>query len=520
MREGQLLARLRHRNIVEVFDCGLIGDTFYLACELVEGETLTALLQRAPLSPPEVTWVLSELLAGLAAAHREGVWHRDVKPSNVLIGSAGNQRTVKLLDFGVAKDELGEDLTAEGALIGTPRYLAPEMLRGAPGSARTDLWALGVLACECATGVPGYPGKSPGIFREILAGPPAALHHLAATDLGPVLARLLAPAEHRVQSAAEALALLSSLPQHPISGRRLGRPTLFGTVADFVAPGQTAIPTLQPSLTSAPTQAPARRAQQAGAPPETWTEPPEATPPAAEPRKKRSWLPIVALAGGLALAVTAGSLMAVLGETDALPGPVGQSSNLPPPHATPPVATLAPSTIPMGRETPEPNPALGGGPADAPVDKREEAVDDAEAPMVQEPAPPRAATQRAAPRTAAMRAAAMRTVAMRTAATAQAAVAAQPLRRAPRPSTPRVVVGAPPSVRGASARCQTSNAEVRRRWQAAIECARSGSNEMRRIRISVHASGAFECAPTSNICTRLRSCPRPIPMGEFTCTSE
>lgn len=337
VREGQLLARLRHRNLVEIFDCGVVGNTFYLAIELVEGETLMMLLQQAPLTMAETVWVITELLEGLAEAHRQGIWHRDVKPSNVLIGAGGGHATLKLLDFGVAKDELGEKLTAEGALVGTARYVSPEMLRGAPGSAQTDLWAVGVLACECATGRPAYPGAAPGIFGEILAGPPKALSHLAGTELGPVLTGLLAPAERRLGSAKEALELLKLLPREPIGTRRLGNPTLFGTLmAPAAAPHATAIPNAMPTL---PAKALSKPTKQHSAKPKTRTSP--------------SWVHIAMLGVALLMAMGVGSTIAVLSTTAPDPVQAPLASPVPTPPETPPTQP-AHAELPRGVEVQAP----------------------------------------------------------------------------------------------------------------------------------------------------------------------
>lgn len=478
--EGQLLARLRHKNLVEVFDCGVFDDTFYLACELIEGETLTALLRRGPLTMAETTWVVSELLSGLAAAHQAGIWHRDVKPENVLIGTEHGQSRLKLLDFGVAKDELGDKLTVDGALIGTARYLAPEMLHGTPGNALTDLWAAGVLACECATGAPAYPGKSPEIYQEILAGPPRALAHLSKTELGPILDRLLAPAEQRVQSAVEAIALLSSLPQQPIGGRRLGRQTLFGTVADFVTPEVAPKPRAQSVTMAAVPSAHAARAA-ASSPPQTVA---ASHSPGPEPAKRRSRLPLLAMASALLFAIAAGTMMALMAKSE--PAPAEFVAHVSPPS---PVDTA-------------PEPQLGPAPQTpvAPVEANA-VLPDKPPELVPEVADLDA--QEAVPE-----------VGMPTPMGMQASMGMGEARM----STRRQRMSSSNTGMSRTARCRGGSAERRRQWQAAITCANELANEVNSIRMPVHADGSYECSPASQLCVAISYCgPKPAPGTEMQC---
>lgn len=157
--EARALARLQHANIVSVFSVGAVDGHPYIVSEYVVGETLAEL-------PLPVPWrrVLSlgvGLARGLAAAHRQGVLHRDLKPSNALVTREGE---VKLLDFGLAERfEVGAEL-ASGAplLVGTLPYLAPELLAGGPATARSDLYALGLILHELCTGqVPRRASRRP-----------------------------------------------------------------------------------------------------------------------------------------------------------------------------------------------------------------------------------------------------------------------------------------------------------------------------------------------------------------------
>lgn len=105
----------------------------------------------------DVQDILQQIGTGLEAAHQAGVIHRDLKPSNVLIGERG---AVKIIDFGLATMQMGEGLTATGAIIGTPHYMAPEQIRGKSVDARTDVYAFGALAYHLVTGRPPFSGDN------------------------------------------------------------------------------------------------------------------------------------------------------------------------------------------------------------------------------------------------------------------------------------------------------------------------------------------------------------------------
>ncbi|MCA1650829.1 MAG: serine/threonine protein kinase [Acidobacteria bacterium] len=164
-REAQIVARLQHPAIVAVYDYGTFADAgAYLVMELVRGEDLRrVLLREGRIDPDRAARILSTVCAAIEAAHREGVLHRDLKPENILL--PGGEVEAKVLDFGVAKvitdeprDEqttaadTGSISTVEGMIIGTPAYMAPEQLRGAPPDGRTDVCSLGVIAYEMLSG--------------------------------------------------------------------------------------------------------------------------------------------------------------------------------------------------------------------------------------------------------------------------------------------------------------------------------------------------------------------------------
>jgi serine/threonine protein kinase len=160
-REAKTISSLNHPNICTLFD---VGDD-YLVMELLEGESLADRLARGPLPLPEVLRYGAQIADALDRAHRAGIVHRDLKPGNVMITRAG----AKLLDFGLAKGvnvgiadgaTVQKPLTQEGTILGTFQYMAPEQLEGQEVDARTDIFALGAVLYEMATGTRAFEGKT------------------------------------------------------------------------------------------------------------------------------------------------------------------------------------------------------------------------------------------------------------------------------------------------------------------------------------------------------------------------
>jgi beta-lactam-binding protein with PASTA domain len=159
MTEARAVAQLSSPNVVAVYDQGSAGDLLYIAMEYVAGPTLREVLRtRGSLSVRESLDVIEGVLAGLAAAHRAGIIHRDVKPENVLLGADG---VVKVADFGLARAAAAATHTQAGMIIGTAAYLAPEQVSASTSDARTDVYAAGVLLFEMLTGVQPHTGDSP-----------------------------------------------------------------------------------------------------------------------------------------------------------------------------------------------------------------------------------------------------------------------------------------------------------------------------------------------------------------------
>ncbi len=160
MREARMAARLSHPNVVAIYDYGAAAGTGpYLVMELARGATLRAEIDRAGRLPLDVVATcFDQILDGISAAHALGIVHRDLKPDNVLVARADGSLQIKILDFGLAKQRTAEDdatragLTLEGAVVGTPGYMAPEQLAGLDVDERTDLFAVGIMVVEALTG--------------------------------------------------------------------------------------------------------------------------------------------------------------------------------------------------------------------------------------------------------------------------------------------------------------------------------------------------------------------------------
>src|ERR1700750_1691744 len=152
VREAQLAARVRHPNVVGVYDIIEEDDRPSIVMELVPFRSLRdAVAEAGPMTPAEAARVGLSVLAALRAVHEAGVVHRDVKPANILLGPDGR---VVLADFGIAKAADSPALTISGVLLGSPSYLAPERARGGRAGAAADMWALGASLFAAGRGTP------------------------------------------------------------------------------------------------------------------------------------------------------------------------------------------------------------------------------------------------------------------------------------------------------------------------------------------------------------------------------
>jgi len=214
-REAELASRLVHPNLVRVYGIDTITSHTALVMELVEGSTLARhLARRGPLPEPELLEIAEHIAAGLAYAHSCGVIHRDLKPANVLLAMHEGRPFGKIADFGMARASSFADAD-KGALtvLGTPPYMAPECLDPLAVDPRTDLYALGCILVELATGSPPFSGPTPFAMLEAhRSAPIPALPGEYSQGLQRLVARLLAktPGE-RPQSAGAVLAVLAEL---------------------------------------------------------------------------------------------------------------------------------------------------------------------------------------------------------------------------------------------------------------------------------------------------------------------
>src|SRR4051794_5626369 len=204
-REAKNAAGLSHPNIVSIYDRGEAEGTYYIAMEFLEGRSLKELIVSRGPAPIKVTIDYArQILAALAAAHRQGIVHRDIKPHNVIVGPEGR---LKVTDFGIARSGASQ-MTEVGSIIGTAQYLSPEQARGAPVDQTSDLYSVGVVLYEMLTGQVPFTGDTPlEIAMKHLSEvpkPPSELRPEVPHDLDSIVLRALAkdPAE-RYQSAEE-----------------------------------------------------------------------------------------------------------------------------------------------------------------------------------------------------------------------------------------------------------------------------------------------------------------------------
>jgi len=157
-RELSITRELDHPGIVRVFDLHQHEGRPFFTMELLHGETLAQRIKRGPLTAAEARRITREACAAAQVAHRAGVVHRDLKPQNVFLLESG---TVKLLDFGLARVAGWARLTAQSTVMGTPGYMAPEILGGKGADARADVYSLGATFYEMLTGKRAFPGSDP-----------------------------------------------------------------------------------------------------------------------------------------------------------------------------------------------------------------------------------------------------------------------------------------------------------------------------------------------------------------------
>jgi serine/threonine-protein kinase len=220
LREARAASALNHPNICTIYDIGEAGGRFFIAMEYIHGQPLSALVATGALPLEMVVRYGAQIADALAHAHERGIVHRDLKSSNVVITPEGR---AKVLDFGLAKRLAGPELdqttrsmdplTQAGTVVGTLHYMAPELLRGAQADARSDIWALGVVLYELASGKLPFTGTTGyELSSAILRDPPAPLPARAPAGLRTSVQTCLAKEPgQRYQRAGEVRAALEAL---------------------------------------------------------------------------------------------------------------------------------------------------------------------------------------------------------------------------------------------------------------------------------------------------------------------
>ncbi len=165
LREARAAARLNHPNIVQVYAVGEVEGTYYISMELIRGASVAEFIQRlGRLEVGQALRVLRHAAQALAEAHQQGIVHRDIKPANLMVDQTGK---VKVMDFGLAKEmQPSANISGDGVTVGTPYYMAPELLQGDHAGPRSDFYALGVTLYEMLVGHPPYQGESLGALMQ------------------------------------------------------------------------------------------------------------------------------------------------------------------------------------------------------------------------------------------------------------------------------------------------------------------------------------------------------------------
>ena len=253
-REARAVSSLNHPNICILHDVGHENGVDFLVMERLDGETLASRLERGALPIDDVLRIGTQIADALDRAHRTGLVHRDLKPGNVMLTKGG----AKLLDFGLARPTvaaasgsslsisptMSRPLTAEGSIVGTFQYMAPEQLEGAEADARTDIWALGLVLYEMATGKRAFEGKSQAaLIAAVLERKPEPISSVLPL-VPPALSRLVEACmakdpEERIQTAHDVKLQLQWIAEGgskagvpaPVAARRRSREQLAWIVA-------------------------------------------------------------------------------------------------------------------------------------------------------------------------------------------------------------------------------------------------------------------------------------------------
>lgn len=275
-REARAAGTLQHPNIVVIYDYGEESGRPFIAMEYLRGATLPTLMNEGPCSVEQATGIIEQVLRGLDCAHGHDVVHRDIKPDNIFFSDG----KVKITDFGIARVTASCDLTAAGQVLGTPRYMSPEQVKGEAVGPPSDIFSTGIVFYELLAGKPAFDGESSTtvMYRVVHEEPrPLQLVNPAVSSaLGEVIAKATAkrPAG-RYRTASEMQADLRAA----VSGTRPAPPssstvilsgqeplTRCGSCGTAVPPGGAFCPECGSGVAAQPLDGPAARGQWPGAP--------------------------------------------------------------------------------------------------------------------------------------------------------------------------------------------------------------------------------------------------------------
>jgi len=231
LREARTVAQMNHPNIATIYSIDQQDETLFIAMELVEGDPLSALIEKGPMIPADAVRVAVFVCDGLSEAHAKGIVHRDIKPENIIV----SPRLVKVLDFGIAKQIGGgadPGLTQGGMVVGTPHYMSPEQALGRAVDERTDIFSLGVVLYEALSGHKPFVGEAvTEILLQIVMSEPRDIA-ISAAGIAPALADIVRRCmrkkpEERFQTCDELrVALVNSIRKDPNRVRQSAVPTI------------------------------------------------------------------------------------------------------------------------------------------------------------------------------------------------------------------------------------------------------------------------------------------------------
>lgn len=222
MREARAIGALSHPHVITLFDILMVDDRPFIVMELMQAQSLSEMLRnQGPMPSGSAAAIGAAVAAGLLAAHRAGITHRDVKPGNVLVGRDGR---VKLTDFGIARSDDEPTMTVTGLLLGSPAYISPEVAGGSTATPLSDAWGLGGLLFACVEGRPPFDkGDAIPTLTSVVLDPVPPHPHSG--PLGPVIDALLQKDPERRMNVRDARQLLTEISRNHTSDARTGEAT-------------------------------------------------------------------------------------------------------------------------------------------------------------------------------------------------------------------------------------------------------------------------------------------------------